>query len=234
MNPIESRGHWDPALLSSILSSSTAPDAMIELRTACGFKSLVHKSLLCCYSPYYSVAINGEFVESKSTSFEIELSKPQAEMLICWLYSGRLSDHLLRPDTEDLIHLYVFGDKTDIAALRRRIMIALVNRRGVYMSHQSTIMIINSLPVSSHLYSFAVDWYVHHWMPALAENGDWEPVWQDLPKDFLFTVMCGFAEIRADCQALCNCCNNPCFYHDHETHEEWAACKSCILSLYRN
>ncbi|KAG9694948.1 hypothetical protein KCU95_g5246, partial [Aureobasidium melanogenum] len=224
MNPNDSRGHWDPALLSSILSSSTTSDAMIELRTSCGFKSLVHKSLLSHYSRYYSVAVNGEFLEAKNTSFELELNKQQAEIFICWLYSGRLSYNLLRPDTKDLLELYVFADKTDISALRRQIMTALVNRRGVHMSLRSIIMIVNSLPGSSPLYRFAVEWYVHHWMPTKAENGRYDPDYEELPKEFLFTVMCGFSEIRDDHQRmkriLCKCCTNPCYYHEHESQDD--------------
>ncbi|KAH0130943.1 hypothetical protein KCU67_g16825, partial [Aureobasidium melanogenum] len=192
MDPKNSSGHWDPALLSSILSSSTTPDAMIELRTSCGFKSLVHKSLLSHYSRYYSVAVNGDFLEAKNTSFELELNKQQAEIFICWLYSGRLSDKLLRPDTKDLLELYVFADKTDISALRRQIMTTLVNRRGVHMSLRSIVMIVNSLPASSPLYRFAVEWYVHHWLPTKAANGRYDPAYEELPKEFLVTVMCGF------------------------------------------
>ncbi|KAG9590598.1 hypothetical protein KCU77_g4103, partial [Aureobasidium melanogenum] len=227
MNPNDSRGHWDPALLSSILSSSTISEAMIELRTSCGFKSLVHKSLLSHYSRYYSVAVNGKFLEAKNTFFELELNKQQAEIFICWLYSGRLSDNLLRPDTKDLLDLYVFADKTDISALRRQIITALVNRRGVHMSLRSIIMIVNSVPGTSPLYRFAVEWYVHHWLPRKAENGRYDPDYEELPKEFLFTVMCGFSEIRDNHQRmkriLCKCCTNPCYYHEHESQDDWVA-----------
>lgn len=195
----------------------------------------MHKSLLAHYSRHYSVAVNGVFLEAKKTSFELDLNKQQAEVFICWLYSGRLSDSLLRPDTKDLLDIYVFADKTDISALRRQIMTALVNRRGIHVSHRSIIMIVNSLPASSPLYRFSVQWYVHHWMPTKADNGCYDRAYEELPKDFLFTVMCGFSEIRENHQRmkriLCKCCTNPCWFHEHESNDEWVACKFCDLSL---
>ncbi|CAD0112086.1 unnamed protein product [Aureobasidium uvarum] len=135
MQPSGSKGHWDPYILSRLLSSSTAPDSMIELRTSCGFKTLVHKSLLCHYSTYYNVAIDGSFQEASKTSFELELNEEQAKWLVSWLYSGSLEDHLSHPDTEQLFCLYIFADKTDILALRRRVMTKLVKEKKARISY---------------------------------------------------------------------------------------------------
>lgn len=97
------------------------------------------------------------------------------------------------------------------------------------MSLPSIIMIANSLPNSSPLYHFAVQWYVHHWLPDKAENSSYDPDYADLPKEFLFTVMCAFSEVRGE-RLMCKCCTNSCSYHEHESDDDWVAYSSCCRS----
>ncbi|KAL2026835.1 hypothetical protein VTO58DRAFT_102815 [Aureobasidium pullulans] len=91
-------GHrWNITHTSYIISTSTD---MIELRATnvdshsefgvdgpntAPFKALVHKDLLCFYSPYYRAALKGEFAEAKQDFLTLDLPATQARRFVSWL-----------------------------------------------------------------------------------------------------------------------------------------------------
>ena len=87
------------------------------------------EELLRYFSPYYTAAFKGGFSEANQGSTSFELTELQAELLIIWLYSGRIEDDI---NYSDVLDLYIFADMTkisrDITALRRNIMDHLFQR----------------------------------------------------------------------------------------------------------
>lgn len=202
---------------------------MIELRTPNGWKTFVHKPLLCYYSLYYRAAIQGQFKEATSSHFDLNLKQLYAHSLIRWLYSGKLSAGLPRPDTEELFTLYIFADEKDILALRRDVMSELVKRQNIDLPYASVALATNSLPPSSALYRYLVDWQVQHWNPSEAAQDQHYSEYEALPKEFMHLVMCKLA-IRAratsnPAQSPCVCCNSSCSYHEHVDYFDWLRSK---------
>jgi hypothetical protein len=76
----------------------------------------------------YIAALLRGFKEATSPHFDLELGKWDAENFVRWLYSGQLGDRLSGPMVLELIRLYIFADKFDIPALRRKILTELVEK----------------------------------------------------------------------------------------------------------
>ncbi|KAI4852578.1 hypothetical protein E4T44_01394 [Aureobasidium sp. EXF-8845] len=225
-----SKGHWDANALSCILVSPLSPftNDMIELRTTCGWRALVHKPLLCHYSTYYNSAICGDFQEATRDHFTLELDELCANWFIRWLYSGQLVDC----DLEDLYHLYIFADLTDILALRRAIMNRLIQVASLYLPNDEIALPLNQLPSSAPLYKFLVEWYTHHWFDSKTEPD----VYEFLLKEFLYLVMCGLVSrgvgmLKSGAEPDCTCHGHPCRFHEHESREEWHESKSVSSCL---
>ena len=207
------------------LSSQSRFDDIIELRTGSGHKAVVHKNLLCHYSLYYRAAIQGQFKEATSDHFDLALHRKYADVLIRWLYSGKLSAGVVVPNTEVLFQLYIFADEKDILALRRDIMSELVKREETDLPCALVALATNSLLPSAALYRYLVDWHVQHWTPSEAAQDERYSEYEALPKEFMHLVMCKLA-IRArttskPVQSPCACCNSPCSYHEHANYTEW-------------
>jgi hypothetical protein len=199
---------------------------MIELRTDCGWKALVHKSLLCHYSTYYEAAIHGSFQEAASDHFNLGTNKDCAEWFLSWLYSGQLEIPELR--TETLLHLYVFADEKDILALRRDAMTRLMQLGPIHLSFSDITLAVNSLLPSAPLYKFIVEWYTHHWEKYEVDAQD--PAYEFLPKEFLHLVMCGLASranasLQSGGEPSCACCGHSRRFHEHASYEEWLESK---------
>jgi len=197
---------------------------MIEMRTACGWKALVHKPLLCHYSTYYEAAIHGKFQEAENDYFDLGLDKPCAERFVRWLYSGKFYG----PDEDDctveLFQLYIFADEKDILALRRDVMTTLP-QFDPYLSYQEIVLPINSLPSSSPLYKFIVAWHANHWYPDSIDPGREDQAFESLPSEFTRLVIRGqqasreFARIKS--KPSCACCASSCHFHEHKSYDEW-------------
>jgi hypothetical protein len=205
---------------------------MIELRTTCGWKALVHKPLLCHYSSYYEAALYGKFKEATSDHLELELNRDCADWFVRWLYSGQLKEALYAPDADELFNIYIFADRVDILALRRTVMAELVSREMSDLPYSSIILATKSLLSSAPLYRYAVEWYTNHWIPSEAERNHQDQAYEDLPKEFLHLVMSGLALRshhlymdkrfgKSNTEMLCKCCGPFCHYHEHDSYDEW-------------
>jgi hypothetical protein len=144
---------------------------------------------LCHYSTYYEAAIFGELQEATSDHFVLELDKNCAQWFVWWLYSGQLRVHGL--ETEELLQVYIFADRTNILALRRAVIIELVKREMDDISYRSVLLATENLPPSSPLCQFAVEFYTNYWGPSKAELSRQDQAFQDLPKEFLHLVTSG-------------------------------------------
>lgn len=198
---------------------------MIELRTNCGWKALVHKNLLCHYSKYYEAAIFGHFREANSDYFDLGLNKSCTEWFVKWLYSGKLSGPDAHPSTEELFRLYIFADEKDFLGLRRDVMTTLVQVGRDYLTYREVALATNSLPSSAPLYKFVVAWYINHWYPTKNDPCQQGQEYERLSKEFMHLVMCGLSEraevLRHGEEPTCVCCHEPCRFHEHESYNEW-------------
>jgi hypothetical protein len=129
---------------------------MIELRTACGWKALVHKTLHCHYSTYYGAAICGGFREATSDHLNLVLNRTCAEWFVRWLYSGQLRSQHSGCHTDELFRLYIFADEKDILALRRAVMTRLMRQGLDHLPYCYIAIVTESLPPSAPLYKWAV------------------------------------------------------------------------------
>ncbi|KEQ86726.1 hypothetical protein M438DRAFT_251390, partial [Aureobasidium pullulans EXF-150] len=92
---------------------------MLDCRARGDFHAVIHRDLLCHFSTYYTALLKGGFAEAGTDNVTFELDRPQARMLITWLYSGSITEDARY---HDIFDLYLFADMTDIRALRKSIM----------------------------------------------------------------------------------------------------------------
>ncbi|KAI4718790.1 hypothetical protein E4T48_05055 [Aureobasidium sp. EXF-10727] len=192
------------------------------------FQAMVHRDLLCLFSPYYQAALKGEFSEAGKKTLDVELDFMAGRMLVGWLYSGRFT---CVGGWESLFSLYVFADKTDMLALRRAIMTVIldVTKRPKRMpSFLQVSLALESLPSTSPLYRWILARYVHHWMPKY-ETPDTE-----LPNEFLMEWLKAAAvrtcEVQLGSCSDCPCCRlDACDFHEHESIEEWKSSKDFVV-----
>jgi hypothetical protein len=113
---------------------------------------------------------NGPFQEATSEYLNLELDKVCTILFVRWLYSGKLLDPCASPDDEEMFQVYIFADRTDILALRRAVITELAQGEMIGISYRSVILATDSLPPSSPLYQFTVEWYTKHWISSEAER----------------------------------------------------------------
>ncbi|THV63477.1 hypothetical protein D6D28_10653 [Aureobasidium pullulans] len=254
-------GHrWNITHTSYIISTSTD---MVELRATnvdsdsefgvdgpntAPFKALVHKDLLCFYSPYHRAALKGEFAEAKQDFLTLDLPATQARRFVSWLYIG----FFLPKEFTALYELYVFGDQTENMALCRFVMSRLVQiRRGKNANDhglslttiEASMKTLNMLPTTLPLFRYIVDNLVNHWDANQLFDKKMCGSY-DIPKEALFQIMSGLASKPVPlvnvssgpvfvALSKCPCCRHQCNYHDHESMEEWKATCGSIPNVTR-
>ncbi|KAI5211710.1 hypothetical protein E4T38_01138 [Aureobasidium subglaciale] len=129
------------------------------------FNILIHRDLLCYFSPYYNAYLNGRSLESGQKQITFDLSKAQAKMLVSCLYSGRIPRDA---GYSDLFDLYLFADVTPMLALKRSVMSHLHHRNvergsrhGIRQDGPELELIMkvfDVLPKSSGLIRWLADW----------------------------------------------------------------------------
>ncbi|TIA27451.1 hypothetical protein D6C79_10649 [Aureobasidium pullulans] len=185
-------------------------------------RTMVHKSLLYFYSPYYRALLEGGFPETGQKSVDTHLDDATGSMFVSWLYSGQML-----PYTE-LSHfeLYVFADKTENLALRRSIMTVVVQGSQRQFSELSPILDdlkqpLTELPSTSPLFQWILNTFVHHWDPTEYPPPD-EALLKEIPADFFLKVAQEIAlKFKNNFTGPCPCCHNYCNYHEHESVAEW-------------
>lgn len=180
----------------------------------------IHKELLCFYSPYYSAALNGKFLEAQKDLFEVDLSDKDLHRFATWIYTGERPSPMVNCD----VMLYIFADQVDILALRRTIIGGFMNTIPRYSLAK---IILKDLPQNSPLQKFLLDTYVAHWQP---KHDQKDPCLLDSNADpnhllaaFTYRVMEGLALRKMRNPPGCPCCNIACSYHEHSSKEEWKA-----------
>lgn len=184
------------------------------------FQPMVHKDLLCLFSPYYNAALKGNFSEARKRTLKLELNSFGARIFVTWLYTGKFLGHC----ESVMLPVYVLTDQTDIVALRRGLMDYYLMELD--SSWSDMCLVINSIPESSGLWRWFVDKQVHQFEEKRQSNGKRQAELDTVPKTFLYDVMDGLAgkPPQVD-QTACPCCRDPCKYHEHKDLAEWGFSK---------
>jgi hypothetical protein len=200
-----------------VKSSKTIKLASIEDKVT----MLIHKELLCFFSPYYTAALNGSYSEARKGLFKVDLSGEQLESFVTWIYTGKLTEDTLTCG----VRLYIFADQVDIMALRRDIIVDLADQ--VLLDYDMVKLIQTNLTHNSPLRRFVLESYITHWKPECDDDdpcvldSDADP--DNLLANFMYKVMRGLADRKEVDPEICSCCSNICQYHEHESKEEWKA-----------
>jgi len=178
---------------------------------------LVHKDLLCWYSPYFKKALGGPFKEANEVS--MSLAETEVEVVgifVDWLYRQCLPAEedprikaiceALGEPTEDthsfwtnlLTGIYLFGDRYDVPELRKHAMDRFYHVYGdpgyTYLPEYDVVLkAFNSLPRTSGLCQFLIDIYARRWHKDCDE--DEVRARAELPRDFLAGLMEEMADI---------------------------------------
>ncbi|KAI5204564.1 hypothetical protein E4T39_03515 [Aureobasidium subglaciale] len=239
-----SNHRWTSKAVSTAVTKSTAT---IKLKPNDGDAMVViHKELLCFFSPYYRAALKGGFSESRKASLDVEVSSKTLKAFATWLYTGDVPDEGtgtlgMYSDQLCLVDLYTFADKRDILALRRATMNQLATA-DMYLYNYTTVLdIITDLPDTNPLWKQTLESYISHRTPSIDEN-DLADCYMDaelkdterLLPGFMCKVLRGVA-LRTEVNPPgCSCCSKPCTYHEHESMEEWEASMTSVLRAYKS
>jgi len=127
--------------------------------------TVVHKELLCHFSPFYLAALKDGFREATLDVIEVDVNEDVLQHFVGWLYTGqtpstRSSD--FRTTARPIVDLYVFAEWTGNLALRRSIMNTLVPVPRTYrvarlVSHGEVATAFEHLPEWSPLRKYMVD-----------------------------------------------------------------------------
>jgi hypothetical protein len=203
-------------------------------------KFLIHKGLLCYYSRYFQVALNGSFKEDQKDPQPLLTGVATFALAHEWFYHGTLNLDISRAGARRShalsIALYHFADMYDIPGLRRATIDSMSKIAG--QAAPSSIKIAYKLlPEKSAALTLLVEKDVHH-KYYRAGSGD---QLAEIPSRFLAEVL-----IRREKKdrfkrrgldgPRCMCHTNTCHFHEHESDEEKAASMwrslQCAVSVH--
>jgi hypothetical protein len=207
----------------------------------------VHESLLIHYSKFFRAALTGHFSEARDKT--VKLADENAgvfELFVHWLYYQRFPDKTADDDeglwelwfdmgivdagTDQCIHLYVFGDKYDIAKLRldtidEVVRIALQNENYTSPSIHAIRVAFRDLPQDSPMCRLIIDFHYRYSDPDLYHkiaDYDYVPflqaVWRRYATASIKAIEANATDMLEENLKFCD-------YHDHNSDEERAACK---------
>ncbi|THZ97243.1 hypothetical protein D6C82_06565 [Aureobasidium pullulans] len=239
------KGHiWSSDAFCDIITTKTK---MFDCRARGGFHAVIHRDLLCHFSTYYTALLKGGFAEAGTDNVTFELDRPQARMLITWLYSGSITEDARY---HDIFDLYLFADMTDIRALRKSIMDHLHKhsheKGNPRLKHVAKVLAV--LSKSSGLVRWMVDRYARHWRVRISDEPKRKRAMEKY-KDFFIQVRAAQGKAKVYTCRSSQCCviedpccdtvddtrgcgcshhtNTPsqaCNYHEHANFDEWRNC----------
>lgn len=204
------------------------------------FSAVVHKELLCFFSPYYTAALKGGFSEAKKDTITIDLEFDLMRDLVSWLYTGNFT----RYESSHFLDLYLFADEKMMLALRRSIMTVFVGVQEVGykdMDEDETIAFLQQLPATAGLFRYLVDYWVVLWsqghFDCEVEGMDSE---KQIPKAFFYQALRRFSRVASSKAVrksgaetlLTDSMTNACNYHEHVSKEEWKYSESTVEDEY--
>ncbi|KAI5270736.1 hypothetical protein E4T47_05851 [Aureobasidium subglaciale] len=237
---------WTCEAIGNIFSLSAE---LLHRQAEDNFNTLIHRGLLCYFSPYYNAYLNGGFLKSGQKQITFDLSKTQAKMLVTWLYSGCLP---IDAGYSDLFDLYLVANVTLTLAVKRSIMSHIYHNHGVGDLEggpelELIMKVFNVLPKSSGLIRWLADWYAHHWLETATRSTNAAKVetMRNYPNFFVEVKGARAKVYNQHCRNTgvelhgSPCCDtyfaahygcprghpatrgHACNYHEHATAEEW-------------
>ncbi|THY02528.1 hypothetical protein D6D01_10284 [Aureobasidium pullulans] len=175
------------------------------------FKAEIHLDLLCFFSPYYRAALTGVLLEAQHNTVILEMDSVCCNIFVKWHYKGCVPND----DPWALCQLYILADQNQNLALRRAILIQIVNVNFApdlnYLNPAATVSL---LPENSALTRYLLDrTSCHHRSQTIQ-------IHTDMPVGFVETLK---ELVKKPCHWLDNC---PCNYHEHDTVEDWKSSKA--------
>ncbi|TIA38703.1 hypothetical protein D6C79_07800 [Aureobasidium pullulans] len=205
----------------------------------------VHRALLCFYSPYHDILLNGSFLEATSPPTEPLLMEANANVLklfVSWLYTGKIhmpGEHLSQTDDDDakwytgVTKLYILADWLNCIALERLIVTAQQDHTDDFWNlpaSKSLGLLSHSSLESSGLYQYYLTVYAQHWVGHVRDqthpDGQSIPATlseDPMPPHFAYRVLLmklRTAQNNKDEEKDCQCCHDRCKFHRHESEEE--------------
>ncbi|KAF2499049.1 hypothetical protein BU16DRAFT_614602 [Lophium mytilinum] len=170
----------------------------------------IHEDLLCRHSQYFRGAFKGGFKEAEERTIALDdVTVASMRQFTQWLYNGIvfsfadgdatpetegfLQDHKIL-DQDELLDLFVFGDRYDVPDLRRDCL-DMIQRLAVIrlavsdrnVSLEFVLRAFENLPDNSELCKWLVDHFACTWNPKVIIDHDQEFLPQ-LPATFLLGV----------------------------------------------
>lgn len=190
-----------PSYTSSMANApSSLFDSIVFVVVGANAKEFgLHKGLLCHHSSFFDSALNGSFKEATEKSVTlVEESESTFAMFTAWLYTQKLISHKDVRDSpcsiEELITLYIFGDKLGILELRIQVMDTLIGHIQSRNASQTAfklvshiVLIYNNTPDQSPLRKLLVDVMVYdHKIPEFITDNPYSASWTpELLRDLL-------------------------------------------------
>ncbi|KAJ4378440.1 hypothetical protein N0V86_006143 [Didymella sp. IMI 355093] len=206
---------------------------------------VVHRDLLIYHSDFFRAALTSNFEEAKNKNVTLPDDEPTIfEFFVHWLYHKELPTtdnaptELLKDwETDDcadslkvdnIIYLYVLGDKRGVANLKLATLAGLFQELSLYrensfLPNPSIIgYAYENLPVEHPLLRYLVDAHCYHVRSDYWLRTDVLPY----PLIFLMNLMSRYAQfIQRELSAWDDHELDLCDYHDHKDKDEKAKCR---------
>ena len=102
---LEAGSNNDPNTVDGRLTPLAVTDAKSP-------KFLVHKNIICHYSPYFSAAFNGNFVEGRTKTINLDVDEKAFGILVNWLYTQDIfSENGDQPSLAPLARLWIMAEE---------------------------------------------------------------------------------------------------------------------------
>lgn len=202
---------------------------------------VVHRDLLMYDAEFFRAAFTGNFKEAEDRSVTLPEDEPLTfEVFVHWMHNKAmpstknahtelLDEWTWKDDeggerkTENLIKLYVFGDKYSVADLKidtmNEFLDHMENNFTGLPSYSQIKFAYYNLPAESPFLRYLVESYCHY-----ADATDWKKNARKLPAAFLTRVL----GLYADHVSYGDCYLSEysvCDYHDHSDDAEKARCQ---------
>jgi hypothetical protein len=140
----------------------------------------IHTSLLTSKSSFFSAALNGSFIESKTNTITLEdVSVEHFQFLVSWLYNSILPAPFKdqKPAYYTLLHVYALADRLGLEGARNAVVDVISNladETNSVLTPSDTRILYEEIRDSSPLRALALDLFAFKKTDRLLEShGDW-------------------------------------------------------------
>jgi hypothetical protein len=111
VNSEENNDIIDNRLTALVITDTKAP------------KFSIHKNIICHYSPYFSAAFNGNFVEGKTQRMTLDVDEKAFGVLVNWFYNQVVTSEVgARPPLVTLAKVWMMAEEFLIPELQDQVM----------------------------------------------------------------------------------------------------------------